>query len=81
MRFRISGPEHVASVVRMPAPSDLNSVSTGKGTPSSSAFTGSDEDEENPTDFLALTPWPVSCSHSSVHCKRGVRGVPPAASP
>ena len=32
-RLRINGPEQVASVVRTPAPKDLNSVEMGKGTP------------------------------------------------
>ena len=77
MCFRISGPEHVATVVRMPAPSDLNSVSTGKGTPSSSAFTGSDEDEENPTDFLALTLLDAQKQHLSV----SARALPPGDQP
>ena len=38
--FLMSGPEQVASVVRTPAPRDLNSEEIGKGTPYSAAFTG-----------------------------------------
>ena len=56
VRFKISRPIAVPSVVRKPAPNDRNSVFCGKGTPCSSSRGVSVSPHRKPTDFFTFTP-------------------------